>query len=82
MKSFGREKLWLPFVKFRGVISSEAIRLAATILVSILPTLSRQIFEICQVQTIAWGKQLEWNNKYLTNRYFAAESSILFPPIA
>jgi methionyl-tRNA synthetase len=62
-------------------VSSEAIRLAATILAPILPTVSQQILEIFQVKAIAWGKQLEWNNEYLLNRSLAAESIILFPRI-
>lgn len=60
-------------------VSSEAIRLAATILAPILPIVSQQILEIFQVKAIAWGKQLEWNNEYLFNRSLSADSIILFP---
>ncbi|MDR2812752.1 MAG: methionine--tRNA ligase [Puniceicoccales bacterium] len=61
--------------------SSEAIRLAATILAPILPTISQQILEIFQIKAMAWGKQLDWNGHNLANQSLGMESVILFPRI-
>ncbi|MDR1907136.1 MAG: methionine--tRNA ligase [Puniceicoccales bacterium] len=63
-------------------VSSEAIRLAATILAPILPITSQQILEIFQIKEIAWGKQLDWNGYNSINKSLTKESIILFPKIA
>ncbi|MDR1366364.1 MAG: class I tRNA ligase family protein [Puniceicoccales bacterium] len=62
-------------------VCSEAIRLTATILMPILPTVSQQILEIFQIKTVFWKNHLDWNGECLVNQSLAVKSIILFPRI-
>ncbi|MDR2807074.1 MAG: class I tRNA ligase family protein, partial [Puniceicoccales bacterium] len=62
-------------------LCAEAMRLAATILAPILPTVSSKILAVFQISAVTWGKSLTWDNHILTGRSITTDALILFPRI-